>query len=154
MIVCAHGDVDGFCKNHDMVIGCRYDGDIEEYEGAIRIVVTDADMTVCEYHHLKRKLLSRGVELISTYHKDWNGLSEYLAYSAGRDYDDRRRKGGRKRFSDMVVVKRIFELRDAGWTYKQISEDAGVHHTDGRKLSVSTIQVIVRNRKKYEKDGL
>lgn len=164
MIVCAHGDVDKFCTDHDMVIGNRYSGDIKKYNGAYRILVTDADITECEYHHLKRKLLSRGVELISTRHKDWTGLSDYLAYSAGRDYDEsQKRKGGRRMFgygSDGLteegrrMVRRILELRDAGWTYRSISEDGGVCYPDGRKLSVSTVQIIVKNRKKYEREGL
>jgi intein-encoded DNA endonuclease-like protein len=52
------------------------------------------------------------------------------------------------------VVRRILELRDSGCAYREIREDAGVHHRDGRKLSISTIQIIVKNREEYEKEGL
>ena len=51
-------------------------------------------------------------------------------------------------------MTRILELRDAGYTYQKINEDGEVRHPDGRKLGISTIQVILKNRKDYEKEGL
>ena len=56
---------------------------------------------------------------------------------------------------DRKAVKRnLDELRDMGFTYRRISEDENVHHPDGRKLNISTIQIILKNRKIYEKEGL
>lgn len=165
MIVCLHGDAIDFCKNHDMVIGGMYVGEIEDYDGAIKVLVTDQEMSRHEYFFLKGKLFARGVELVSTRYKDDDLVSEFLMYSAGRE--QKNRHGGRYRFgyhnkngeiklheSGRAVVKRIFELRDRGFTYRAISEDAGVHHLDGGKLSISTIQIILQNREKYEEEGL
>jgi hypothetical protein len=53
-----------------------------------------------------------------------------------------------------AVVKRVLELRDKGFVYRQIKEDPGVHHPDGRSLSISTIQIIIKNREIYEREGL
>jgi hypothetical protein len=50
----------------------------------------------------------------------------------------------------MAVVKRIFELGDQGYTLRQIQADEDVHHDDGRKLAISTIQLILKNRKDYD----
>jgi hypothetical protein len=52
------------------------------------------------------------------------------------------------------VVKRIFDLRDEGLTYRAIQDDENVHHLDGRKIGISTIQIILQNREIYEKEGL
>ena len=49
----------------------------------------------------------------------------------------------------MAVTRKIFELRDAGYTLRQISEHPEVGYLDGRKMSVSTIQVILKNRSRY-----
>lgn len=69
--------------------------------------------------------------------------------------------GGRQRFgysfvdgkvtlTGAAVVKRIFEMRDRGCTYREISEDDSVRHPDGRKLSISTVAVVIKNREEYE----
>ena len=49
-----------------------------------------------------------------------------------------------------TAEKLIIELKDKGYTLRRIQEDSRVVHTDGRKLSISTIQLIVKNRKDYE----
>lgn len=165
MIVCAHGDVVNFCNERDMVIGAVYTGDIEDYSGVIKILVTDEAISQHEYFFLKGKLFAKGIELVSTRYTDERLASEFLMYSAGRDH--RKKSGGRYMFgfynkngeiklhdTGRAVVKRIFELRDEGFTYRAIREDGGVHHLDGRKLSISTIQIILQNREKYEKEGL
>lgn len=160
MLVCAHGDVADFCKDRDMLICEEYDGDIERYSGSCRVLVTDRDMSENEYYFLKGKLLGRGVELVSTRYKDNRLVAEFLSYQA-----DRRKKnyGGRHPFGCVmkdgvavptaegsVVVRRILELRDAGHTLRQIQTDEGVHHPDGRQISISTLQQIIKNRARYE----
>lgn len=147
MIVCAHGEVSEYCENRDMIIVERYDGDIENYGGVCRVLVTDRDMSPGEYYYLKGKMLARGVELVSTRYVD----TENLAHGVIKDVPEKRSRGRRK-FGDSSeaersVVDRIFELRDMGCTLKEISEKVG--YPDGRKISISTIQVILKNRHKY-----
>ena len=161
MIVAAHGDVDQYCSEHDMIIGERYVGDLREYKGRGPLV-TDADIAKNEYFYIKYKMLLRKVQIIST---RWASveLSEFVAYCAEQE-SQRRKESGRVRFgyrrrggmivddpAGMRVVDRIFELRDSGATYAQIQADEGVHHYDGRRMSISTIQVILNNREKYGK---
>ncbi len=159
MIVCGHGDVTAFCQERDMVICEQYQGDLEDYRGCWPVLVTSKDMSEHEYHYLKSLLFSRGIELISTIHRDTATLRPFLEYQATRR---KRTNGGRNKFGfrrengvivpttdGMVVVKRILEMRDAGYTLSQISEDEGVHHPDGRKICISTIQQIIKNREKY-----
>lgn len=165
MFVCAHGDVSDFCEKHDMVIIEYHHGAIDSYNGFMsRILVTDKDMSENEYHFLKGKMLAKGIELVSTRHKDSSCLSDFVRYSACRELEERRQRyGGRRMFgfgSDglrpdgRAVVKRILELRDKGYVYRQIKEDPEVHHPDGRSLSISTIQIIIKNREIYEMEGL
>lgn len=161
MIVCAHGEVSEYCKNHGLVICGEHIGDIEDYRGKLPVLVTDVDIPEMEFFALKERMLRRGVELVSTRYSD-TAMAEYIAYQATENR--REKSGGRAMFGyrwengelavverDMTVVRRIFELRDAGWSYKRIAEDDAVSYADGRKLSVSTIQVIIRNREKYGK---
>jgi hypothetical protein len=157
MKVCANGVVADFCKNHGMEIVEHYVGDIENYDGNCRVLVTDKELEKYEYYYLKGKLLAQGVELIST--KSWS--------AEPKEEVESKRKGGRYMFgfhqtngevtlhdNGRVVVKRILELRDAGYTYREIQNDPGVHHPDGRMIGISTIQIILSNREKYEKEGL
>ena len=161
MIVCAHGNVAEYCATHGMVVCGEFVGQIEDYRGSLPVLVTDLDVPEMEFFALKQRMLKRGVELISTRFSDL-AMAEFIAHQAtvGR----KPKSGGRAMFGyrwnngemieierDMAVVRRIFELRDAGWTYKQIAEDDSVSFADGRKMSVSTIQVIIRNREKYGK---
>lgn len=158
MIVAAHGNVSEFCEKAGMTVYEKYEGDLESYNGSCPVIVTDQQMSKNEFYYLKCKLLRRRVELISVHHCD-RELSEFVAYI---DMMERREKhGGRLPFGfvkggvdekKMAVVRRIFELRDTGHTYKQIQKDPDVHHGDGRELSISTIQVILNNRSKYETD--
>jgi hypothetical protein len=146
MIVCAHGEVSEYCENRDMIIVERFTGEIENYCGVCRVLVTDREMSSGEYYYLKGKMLAQGIELVSTRYVDSENLNLGEIKS--------RPGGGRPKFGDRsdaerAVVDRIFELRDSGATYKEISEDAAVGYPDGRKMSVSTIQVILRNREKY-----
>lgn len=162
MVVAAHGKVDEYCVAHDMTISARYEGDIEEYDLPIPAVVTDALRDKNEYYYLKYKFLKRGIELISIHHGP-SCLNEFIVYLNNRDRE-RYYNCGRPPFgfvkrkgveyedpARMVVVRRIFELWDAGASYKEIVADEGVHYPDGRKMRASTIQVILRNRKKYER---
>ena len=163
MVVCGHGDVSDFCARHDMVVVMQHDGDIESYRGLCRVLVTDKDMSEQEYYFLKGKMLAKGIELVSTRHKDTEQMSGYMVY---QNQQRREKCVGRCKFGfhrvgeeivphegKMEVVKRIFELRDKGYTYRSIREDEQVRHIDGRKLSISTIELILKNRKEYEKYG-
>lgn len=161
MIVVAHGNVDAYCSDHDMVIGERYTGDLLEYKGSCPIVVTDADVSKNEYFYMKYLLLRRSVELVST---RWVSveLSEFVAYVVEQESKNRKRYGGRLLFGMrkiggavigdpelFPVVERIIELRDQGATYAEIKSDPEVHRADGGELPISTIQTILNNRDKY-----
>ena len=149
MIVCAHGEVSEYCKNHGMTICAEHIGPIEDYEGVCRVLVTDQDMGENEFYALKLAMLRRGVELISVHYGD-SVIDEFVAFMAHqKQTGPGRRKFGDKSPEEMAVVRRIFALRDGGKTLKEISEDAQVHHMDGRRMTVSTIQGILRNRDKY-----
>lgn len=50
----------------------------------------------------------------------------------------------------IVVARRIIELRDAGMKLEKIREDESVRWPDGRKLSLDTINRILKNRSLYE----
>lgn len=147
MIVCAHGEVSEYCENRDMIIVERYDGNIENYGGACRVLVTDREMSPGEYYYLKGKMLALGVELVSTRYVDTENLAQGVIKEVPEKQSRGRRKFGDGSKAERAVVDRIFELRDGGATLKEISEKVG--YPDGRKMSVSTIQVILKNRNKY-----
>lgn len=149
MIVCAHGEVSEYCENRDMIIVERYEGDIENYGGVCRVLVTDREMSSNEYFYLKGKMLLRGVELVSTRYIDMENLPQGVIRDVRETHSRGRRKFGDGSVAERAVVDRIFELRDAGATLKEISEDEKVGYLDGRKMTVSTIQVILKNRNKY-----
>lgn len=162
MIVCGHGDVYDFCEERNMVVADLYNGEVAVYDGICRILVTDQEMSENEYLTLKKKMLVSGVELVSTKHVDETHVSKYIVYSIKQDNDERRRVAGRCLFGyhrvngevvpheeGMKVVRRIFELRDENNTYAKISKDDDVHGLDGRKLSISTIALIIKNRERY-----
>ena len=145
MMVCAHGKVTEFCEKRDMVICDEWNGDLRDYDGPCCIVVTDSDISENEYYFLKGELLVKGIELISTRHKDKEGLIEFLMYANNRRKT--RRSGGRQKFCDEAVIGRIMELREEGLSLRSIREDEKVRHPDGRKLSISTISNIIRSKK-------
>ena len=162
MIVCAHGDVYDYCVGHDMVIVDWHTDSIDNYSGVCPVLVTDAKMSEHEYYFLKGKYLSRGVELVSVQHEDTEQMSQYVMYLAQKDIEERQKFAGRCKFGfkrengEMVqheerfkVVERIIELRDAGYTYKRITEDENVRDVDGSRLSLSTVQLIIKNREEY-----
>lgn len=152
MIVCAHGEVSEYCKNHGMTICEQYTGDIPDYKGVCRVLVTDQKMEENEFYGLKLKMLRRGVELISVHHNDEH-VGEFIGYLAAQKRGARigRRKFGDNSRAERAVLNRIFEMRDSGFTMKAISDDPDVHYPDGRTIPVSTIQVFLRNREKYER---
>ena len=51
----------------------------------------------------------------------------------------------------MAVARQIIEMKDAGHTLRMIQDEEGIRHPDGRKISISTIQQIIKNRERYEK---
>jgi len=159
MLVCGHGDVSDYCTKYGMVIVYRHKGDIQDYNGMSRVIVTDSDISESEYVYMKSVMLRKGYELVSTKYTD----TEQIARLVAKFNSSRRKYGGRCKFGyhrvngelvvhpeRMKVVRRILELKDKGCTLREIREDEGVHHTDGRKLSLSTIQIIIGNRKDYE----
>lgn len=161
MIVCAHGDVKEFCESKDMLICSEYSGELTDYHGGCHIIVTDQHMEKSEYYYYKDTLMRRGVDLISTEHEDTAEMLEYLAYLAERR---REKYGGRQPFGYqrkngvvienpalMEVARKIIEMRDEGVTLREIRETPGICHQDGRKIGVSTIQQIIKNREKYRK---
>lgn len=160
MIVCGHGDITEYCKDHDMVVCETWTGDIDKYSGSCRVLVTDQKMSENEYYYLKGKMLGRGIELISTRHKDHKLMTEFLSYQANRrkeKYGGRQPFGYRKvgneirEIPEMIAVARkIVEMKDAGATLREIHECADIYHPDGRKISVSTIQQIIKNRERYD----
>lgn len=143
MMVCAHGDVTEFCKERDMVICETWSGELCAYRGPCRVLVTDSDMSENEYYFLKGELLAKGIELVSTRYKDDKLLSEFIVFAASR----RVRSGGRPPFENVDVIRRIRELSAAGLSLRAIREDEQVRHSDGRKLSISTISKYVRGKK-------
>lgn len=160
MVVCAHGNVVDFCERYDMKILESYAGDLESYRGNCAVIVTDQKMPREKYDSLKCSMFSRGVELVST---EWTDDEVIVRLLRGQ-IEQRGKRGGRHPFgfyqkkgmivenpAKMEVVRRILELRDAGMTYREIREDPGVRHPDGGELSLSTIQIIVKNRERYEK---
>lgn len=150
MIVCAHGEVSEYCEKMDMIIVERYTGEIENYNGCCCVLVTDQEMSAGEYYFLKGKMLARGIELVSTRYVDAENLAQGVVKVAPEKRSRGRRRFGEDSEAEMAVVRRIFELRDAGRTMKEITEDEGVRYLDGRRMGVSTIQTILNNREKYE----
>ena len=161
MVVIAHGNVEEYCAAHGWTIGGRYRGKIENYSFEHPVVVTDALRDRNEYYYLKYKFMKRGIELVSIWHEHDDAMNSFLAYMRSRCGGCKH--GGRLAFgfrrvagrvvedpATIGVARRIIALRDAGATYKEISEDEGVRYADGRKMGISTIQVILKNRSKYE----
>ena len=159
MVVCAHGKVAEFCETHEMQILETYEGNLEDYKGNCPVVVTDRKMTRQEYDDLKCKLFSRGVELVSV---DWTD-DEVILRLLRNQVEQRSKRGGRQMFGfykrkgvivenpgQIVVARRIIELRDAGMTLRGIREHEDVRHLDGSEISMSTIQTIIKNREVYE----
>jgi hypothetical protein len=148
-----------------MAIAEIYDGSLEEYRGRCVVLVTDADLDKNQYHYLKYKLLKRKVELICIHQQTDAEVGEFISYLSNQE---RRRQQqlhkGRVAFGftrnrsgeevedpeRIAVARRVVRLRDAGLTYQKIVDDPEVRYPDGRKMSVSTIQVILKNRSKYE----
>jgi hypothetical protein len=160
MVVCAHGEVSGFCENHEMEILEKYEGDLEDYKGKCPVVVTGQRMTREEYESLKCVLFGRGYELVSV---DWADDAIILALLR-QTVERRKKRGGRQIFGFykkngviaeipevVAVARKVIELRDKGWTMRDIKEHGEVRHPDGGELGISTIESIIKNRDKYER---
>lgn len=139
MFVCAHGNVSEYCEPRDMEIVDTWDGQIVEYDGKIPVLVTGCDISEAEYYYLKGVLLARGYELISTRYTDEVLATAYLVCHNAK-------RGGRQRFNDAVVIQKIRELRAKGLTLRAIRDSEGIRHSDGRKLSLSTIQNLINEK--------
>jgi hypothetical protein len=122
----------------------KYEGEIRDYEGLCCVLVTDAEISEAEYYYLKGEFLARGYELVSTRYTDEKLFSEYLIYANSR----KKKSGGKKSAIDGKIIQNILKLRDEGKTLRGIREHESVRHPDGRKLSISTIQNIIKKGEK------
>ncbi len=164
MRVAAQGDVSDYCRNHNYVVKEWYYGNPVDYNGEWKVLVSDWPYRKNEYYAVKIVLLRKGIELISTV---WNDLDlDYFAQEFVDFERNQKRKthtGGRPPFGfrmidgkrvevpgEIETARLIVQLREEGATYKQITEHPDVHYLDGTKFSISTIQVILRNRDKYK----
>ena len=160
MVVATHGEVADFCKKYNMKVLETYVGDLSDYNGNSPILVTDESMTRERYDLLKCELFARGVDLVST---QWLDDDVVLRLIRG-DIERRRKRAGRQMFgfyrkngvisenpAMIEVARRVIELRDSGLTYRDIREAEGIRHPDGKKIAISTLGVIVKNREKYKK---
>ena len=160
MLICGQGDVCSYCNSHGMIIAEEYTGEIRKYNGLFRILVTDKKMFESEYLVLKGEMLQRGYELVSTIYEDTPLIAEYVTRVASTKVESNK---GRCKFGfhrvdgeivphegKMAVVRRILEMKDAGYTFREIRKDDMVRHVNGKMLSISTIQLIIKNRKEYE----
>lgn len=149
MIVCAHGNVAEYCEAHDMTIGSCWDGDLLEYDGGCRVLVTDIEISESEYYVIKGVMLTRGIEIISVKYGD--DPKTGCRSSCPRQVFGFRMVNGEvvEHPEKMAVAQRIIKLHDKGYTYREIREDYKVCHPDGRNLSLGTIQKIIKNRNKY-----
>lgn len=143
MMVCAHGNVTEFCEARGWFICGTWNGEITNYNGVVRILVTDADISETEYYFLKGELLAKGYELISTRYTDDELMAGYLIYANNRRKEKR---PGRTGFNDEEIIQKIRNLSDAGLSIRTIRETEGICHPDGRKLSLSTIHKIINKK--------
>lgn len=156
-MVCAHGDVYEYCREHGIEIDVRCEcADLSRYDGENCVIVTDQKMTKNEYYYLKMALLRRKINLISIHHSD-EDMESFVRYMNGQP---RKKYGGRLPFGfcrdgqnpeEMKVVRRILELREAGKTYRQICDDEGVCYPDGRRLSLSVVRSVILNEGRYDR---
>lgn len=159
MRVVAHGNVADYCAAHDMTIVERYRGKLDDYKGRVRVIVTDNCSDKHEFYYLKWKLMKRNITLLSTHWHD-DAIADFVDYLNERRGEKR---GGRAMFGymwmngklvhepmAMSIVRKIFELRDAGYTYKKIAAHPDVCYLDGSEMPLSTIQTILKNRSRYE----
>jgi len=160
MIVAAHGNVDAYCAEHGMVIAERYEGDVAEYRGSCLVLVTDNCEDQNDYYYLKYLLRKRKVELLSTH---WHSadVSEFVRYMSLREEEMRREKYvGRAPFgfrrvngavvvdeTEIAIARKAVAMRDASAKLREIAEEAS--RMSGRNVSISTIQMILKNRGKY-----
>ena len=158
MVVCAHGEVAGFCEAHEMQILETYVGDIAEYHKSnCSVVVTDQVMTREEYDSLKCALFGRGVELVST---EWTD-DEVILRLLHNQIQNRGKRGGRQIFGfykkngvvaeipeKIALAEKVIEMRDKGYTLREIKSYVDAR---GEGISLSTIQQIIKNREKYER---
>lgn len=159
MVVCAHGEVAAYCAKYEMEILEQYEGRLDEYCGSCPVVVTAQRMTREEYELLKCILFARGYDLVSV---DWSDDATILALIR-HTLRERGKHGGRQIFGyrkengviieipEMIAVaRRVIALRDAGHTLTEIREEEGVRHANNKRLALSTIQTILKNRERYE----
>lgn len=167
MIVCGHGDVTEFCRENGLTVAARHTGEIIDYRGEIKTIVTDQKMSVQEFLYLRMIMLGKGYDVRSIQHPNIDKeIDKFLDFVGTQEIYRRKEKyGGRQPFgyqkrngvvvenpAMMYVARKIIELRDSGMTLRDIQNFPEIHHPDGRRISVSTIQQIIKNRKKYKND--
>ena len=152
MYVAAHGDVSVYCDSHGMTIHENITGELTEYKGACRVVVTDvADKN--EFYYLKYILLRKKIELVSTRFDDasLNSFVLYLNEKKNGSYLGKLPFGFQRidgvvieKPEEMKIAQRILKLRDSGFVLREIKNEIG------GVLSISTIHNIIKNRERYE----
>lgn len=161
MIVCSHGNVGDYCKEYDMIATETHTGEILDYDGICRVIVTDQEMTENEYYSLKGLMLSKGYELVSVHHTDKRCLVNLIIHMTAKDLEARKKKfAGRYMFGTNAdgwipgmrdVVMKIFDLKEVGFSLRQIKACPDVHHPDGRSVSISTIRNVLEKKEEYMK---
>ena len=160
MIVCSHGNVEAYCKEYDMIATETFNGEILDYDGICRVIVTDQEMTENEYYSLKGLMLTKGYELVSVHHTDKRCLVDLILHMIAKELESRKKYSGRYMFGTNAdgwipgmrdVVMKILELKKMGFSLRQIQACPDVHHPDGRSLSISTIQNVVKREEEYMK---
>jgi hypothetical protein len=164
MVVCTHGEVKNYCAERNMIPVEQYVGDVVDYSGLSRIIVTDQKMSRNEYYVMKGLMLTRGYELVSIHYADEPCMIDLITHLVAKETEERKEKfTGRYMFGTNAdgwipemreVVMMILDMKEKGFSLRQIKECPNVHHPDGRSLSISTIQNIIKNREKYEGIGL
>lgn len=165
MIVCGHGDVTAFCKENGFTVAARHTGEIIDYRGEIKTIVTDQKMSAQEFLYIRMIMLGKGYDVRSIQYPNIDRkMDEFLEFVGTQEMYRRKEKyGGRQPFGfrkvgneireipEMIAVARkIIEMKNEGATLRQIHESEGICHPDGRRISVSTIQQIIKNRERYE----
>lgn len=172
--VAAQGDVSRFCAENGLVVVEEYSGNILEYDGRSEILVVSGEWTIFEFYYCQYRLLKRGKLLVSAdgYGDFGTVIEQFVKYLVARDLDLQRknRKGGRQPYgfrwidgarveipSEMAIARMIIQMREVEHkSYREIEHEVyaeGYRNQKGHKLTVSTIQVILKNRDLYTMGG-
>lgn len=162
MKVVANGNVQKFCELNGMEVIGEHRGNPDTYRGTCRVLVTDMELSLFEYHYLRYRMLRRGYTLISP-HYGQDLISQFVDYLVSRERPERR--GGRQPFGfvwakthreievhETEVARIVIGLRDRGASYREIvrylSENGYTNRT-GDQIKLNTVRMIIKNRDLY-----